>query len=143
MSGQGAIPEDHPLAIGFTGVVGTRPANHAARRADALVAVGTRFPEMDASSWRADSFTAIPPAKLIHVDVDPNQMDKLFPAEVGLVGDAAATLEELAEALRERGARPAAGRRGRRSSPESARRGRRSCARCGRRRASRTSRPTS
>ena len=98
MSGQGIIPESHPLSVGFTGVVGTRSANEAVRRADLLIAVGTRFPEMDANSWRSDAFASIPPTSLIHIDIDPNQIGKIFPATVGLVGDARRTVEELATA---------------------------------------------
>lgn len=99
MSGQGIVPESSTLSVGFTGVVGTRPGNEIVRRADLLLAVGTRFPEMDASSWRADAFASIPPAALIHVDVDPNQIDKIYPASVGLVGDARRVLEELLDAI--------------------------------------------
>ena len=98
MSGQGVIPESSWLSVGFTGVVGTRSGNEAVRRADLLIAVGTRFPEMDTSSWRADSFAQIPPASLIHIDVDPNQIDKIYPATVSLIGDARRTLEELLQA---------------------------------------------
>ena len=102
MSGQGAIAEDHPMSIGYTGVVGTRPGNHAARRADLLVAVGTRFPEMDSNNWRPEYFTAIPPARLIHIDIDPNQIGKIYPTDLALVGDARRALEELASALEAR-----------------------------------------
>ena len=102
MSGQGAVSEEHPLAVGFTGVVGTRPANRAARRADLLAAAGTRLPEMDCNSWRPDHFTAIPPARLVHMDIDPNQIGKIYPADAALVGDARRCLEELAAALEER-----------------------------------------
>src|SRR6202034_1295270 len=82
MSGQGVIAQDHPMSLGVTGVVGAAPANHAIRQADVILALGTRFPEMDASSWRPDYFAAVPPARLIHVDVDPRQFDRVFPAEV-------------------------------------------------------------
>lgn len=99
MSGQGIIPETHPLALGFTGVVGTRPGNEAVRKADLLIAVGTRFPEMDASSWRPEFFTEIPPTRLVHIDIDANQIDKIYPADVGLVGDARRTLRELLAAV--------------------------------------------
>ena len=99
MSGQGIIPETHPRSMGFTGVVGTRSGNEAVRQADLLIAVGTRFPEMDASSWRPDFFAAIPPVQLVHIDVDPNQIDKVYPATVGLVGDARRALTELLRAL--------------------------------------------
>ncbi len=99
MSGQGAISEDHALAIGFTGVVGTGPGNYAARRADLLVAVGTRFPEMDCNNWRPDYFTPIPPSRLVHIDIDPNQIGKIYPTDVALVADARRSLEEVASAL--------------------------------------------
>ncbi|MDE0169140.1 MAG: thiamine pyrophosphate-binding protein [bacterium] len=102
MSGQGAISEDHPLSIGYTGVVGTRPGNNAARRADLLLAVGTRFPEMDCNNWRPDYFTPIPPSRLIHIDIDPNQIGKIYPTDVALVGDARRSLEDLAAALESR-----------------------------------------
>lgn len=100
MSGQGAIAEDHPMSLGFTGVVGTRPANYAARHADLLIAIGTRFAEMDTSSWRTDSFTAIPPARLIHVDIDELQVDKTYPADIKLIGDATKAVDSLACCLR-------------------------------------------
>jgi acetolactate synthase I/II/III large subunit len=99
MSGQGIIPENHERSVGFTGVVGTRCANDTVRRADLVIAVGTRFPEMDASSWRSEFFAEIPPTSLIQIDVDPNQIDKIYPATVGLVGDARRTLADLLEAL--------------------------------------------
>jgi acetolactate synthase-1/2/3 large subunit len=99
MSGQGAIAEDHPLSVGYTGVVGTRPGNEAARRADLLLAVGTRFPEMDCNNWRPDYFTPIPPSRLIHIDIDPNQIGKIYPTDVALVGDARRSLEDLSAAL--------------------------------------------
>lgn len=107
MSGQGAISEDHPLSLGFTGVVGCRPANTAARAADLVLAVGTRLPEMDTSSWRSDFFTAVPPATLVHLDIDPRQIDKVLPAAAALVGDARVGIEHLGEALRDEvGAHP-------------------------------------
>ncbi len=102
MSGQGAISEEHPLSVGYTGVVGTRPGNRAARRADLLVAVGTRFPEMDCNNWRPEHFTAIPPGRLVHIDIDPNQIGKIYPTDVALVGDARRSLEDLAGALESR-----------------------------------------
>lgn len=95
MSGQGILDEAHDLAVGMTGVVGTKPANELIRDADVVVAVGTRFPEMDASSWRNDHFAAFPPARLIHVDVDPAQIDKIYPADVAIVSDAKLALAAL------------------------------------------------
>jgi acetolactate synthase-1/2/3 large subunit len=100
MSGQGAIPGDHPLAAGFTGSVGT-PVSHAlAQEADVVLAVGTRFPEMDTSSWRPEYFIKVPPATLIHVDINPHEIGRIYPTEVGMVGDARAVLAEMVEVAR-------------------------------------------
>jgi len=109
MSGQGIVPEDSELAVGMTGVVGTRPGNYAAHKADVVVALGTRFPEMDSSSWRSDFFMQLPPSRLIHIDVDPVQMGKVYPASVELIGDAARTIEELGDRLAARLPTPPAG----------------------------------
>jgi acetolactate synthase I/II/III large subunit len=103
MSGQGVIAQDHPMSLGVTGAVGAAPANHAIRQADVILALGTRFPEMDASSWRPDYFAAVPPARLIHVDVDPRQFDRVFPAEVPVLADAAAAARALSAALAQAG----------------------------------------
>lgn len=108
MSGQGAVRGDDPLCLGFTGVVGTAAANAAVRECDVLVAIGTRFPEMDTNSWRPDAFAAFPPARLIHVDIDPMQIDKVFPATVGLTGDARAVVGQIAADLQARSAAPPA-----------------------------------
>ena len=98
MSGQGAINEEHPLAAGFTGTVGTPTGNRLAREADVILAIGTRMPEMDCNSWKREHFFAIPPAKLIHVDISPHEIGKLYRVEVGMVGDAQATLRQFMEA---------------------------------------------
>ena len=103
MSGQGAISEEHPLAAGFTGVVGTPVANRLAREADAILAVGTRLPEMDSNSWAPDRFFDLPNAKLVHVDINPHEIGKVYPVEVGVVGDAGAVSTQLLEAARAHG----------------------------------------
>lgn len=103
LSGQGVIPQDHPLSVGITGVVGAVPANHAIRQADVIVALGTRFPEMDASSWRAEYFAAVPPARLIHVDIDPRQFNRVLPASVEIFSDAGHAAQALHTALEDGG----------------------------------------
>jgi acetolactate synthase-1/2/3 large subunit len=100
MSGQSAIPEDHVLAAGFTGTVGTPTGNAVAKEADVILAVGARFPEMDCNSWREEHFWCIPPARLIHVDIEPREIGKIYPTAVGIVGDAKAVLADFLEAVR-------------------------------------------
>ena len=95
LMGKGAFPELHPLALGTTGIWGTRVANEICREADVILAVGTGFGEADCSSWNPAHTFAIPPARLIQIDIDPQEIGKIYPAEVGIVGDARDTLQEL------------------------------------------------
>jgi acetolactate synthase I/II/III large subunit len=100
MVAQGVLPEDHPLALGFTGVVGTQPANTAVQQADVLLAVGTRFPEMDTSSWRSGKFLDPGSCELIQVDVDQRAIGRYFPtSQLSAVADARIALEQIAERL--------------------------------------------
>jgi len=95
LSGRGTVPEDEALTIGPVGRSGSPAGNRAAAEADVLLALGTQFPEQDSSSWVPGYTYSIPPTKLIHVDVDPSQFGKIYPPEVGIVGDARAVVEDL------------------------------------------------
>jgi len=97
---KGIFPEDHPLACGMTGIWGTRVANETMRSADVIVAIGTAFGEADCSSWRPEHTFAIPPTKLIQIDIDPQEIGKIYPVAVGVVGDAKTVLRQLVDALR-------------------------------------------
>ncbi len=98
--GKGSIPEDHPLSVGMTGFWGTPLANDMTKGADVILAVGTRFPELDSSSWLPGYTFSIPPTELIHVDIDPQEIGKIFPLEVGIVGDAKAVLQSMVESAK-------------------------------------------
>ena len=102
---KGIFPEDHALSLGMTGIWGTRIANETARTADVILAVGTGFGEADCSSWNPNYTFSIPPTKLIQIDIEPQEIGKIYPVDVGIVGDAKATLGELADALRVRKAK--------------------------------------
>jgi acetolactate synthase-1/2/3 large subunit len=97
---KGVFPEDHALALGMTGIWGTRAANETTREADVILAIGTGFAEADCSSWDPKFTFAIPPSRLIQIDIDPQEIGKIYPVEVGIVGDAKATLKELVRHLR-------------------------------------------
>jgi acetolactate synthase-1/2/3 large subunit len=88
---RGAFPDDHPLALGMSGMHGTYPATTAIQKADVLVGVGARFD--DRVTGRVDAFA--PHAKVIHVDVDPAEIGKVRKAEVPIVGDARLVLRAL------------------------------------------------
>jgi len=102
MMGKGAVPEDHPLCFGITGLFGSPVANRLTREADVILAVGTRFSEMDSSSWIPGHTFNIPPTKLVHVDIDAQEIGKIYAVEVGIQGDAGAVLQQFLEALADR-----------------------------------------
>src|SRR6187401_1175094 len=105
LMGKGTFPERHPLALGMSGIWGTAVANSTTHEADVVLAVGTAFGEADCSSWDPRFTFAIPPSRLIQIDIEPQEIGKIYPVEVGLVGDAKATLRELDDALRVRKAK--------------------------------------
>jgi len=101
--GKGAIPEDHPLYAWPCGDLGSISGNTLTREADVILAVGCRFTDRTSSSFKRDVTFNIPPTKLIHIDLDPYEIGKNYPVELGLVGDAKATLADLLTSLRAQG----------------------------------------
>ena len=87
LMGKGVIPDDHPLTLGMTGFWGTKFINDKTRGADVLFAVGTRFAEADCSSWEDEYTFSIPPTRLIHIDIDSNEIGRNYPVEIGVVTD--------------------------------------------------------
>ena len=65
-----------------------------------VLAIGTAFGEADCSSWRPEHTFAIPPTRLIQVDLDPLEIGKIYPVDVGIVGDAKVVLRQLIDGLR-------------------------------------------
>jgi acetolactate synthase I/II/III large subunit len=100
LMGKGCLREDHPLLVGQTGFWGVPIANEMCRSADLILAVGTRLAEANSSSWDSRFTFAIPPARLIHIDVDPAEIGRNYQTEIGVVADAKAALGALAEAAR-------------------------------------------
>lgn len=93
-AGKGSMPYDHPLALGAVGVTGTLAANRAAKEADVVIGVGTRWVDFTTASKTAFQN---PDVKFINVNVA--DFDAHKHAGLRLVGDARATLEALSEAL--------------------------------------------
>jgi acetolactate synthase-1/2/3 large subunit len=102
MMGKGVFPEDHPLAAEHTGANGTICGNHFSREADVILAVGTRFAEQTASSYKHGESFSVPPTRILQIDVDAREIGKNYPVEVGVVSDARTALAALAEALHDR-----------------------------------------
>lgn len=99
--GKGAIPEDHPLNGWSVGDTASTSGNALAANADVVLAVGCRFTDWSASSYREGVSFAIPPSKLVQIDVEPREIGKNYPVEIGLVADAKAALADLVEAARQ------------------------------------------
>lgn len=87
LMGKGAISDGHPLALGMTGFWGTQFINETCKKADVILALGTRFSEADCSSWESAYTFNIPESKLIHIDIDPSEIGRNYPAEIGVVAD--------------------------------------------------------
>jgi acetolactate synthase-1/2/3 large subunit len=109
-SGMGAIDSQHPLALGLIARNGTYQANHAARQADVLLALGVRFDDRTSSSWLPGHSFTIPPTKLIHVDIDPEEIGRNYPVALGLMADVRTFLRQVLAELdrRKAGAMPEA-----------------------------------
>ena len=82
LHGLGALPEDHPLALGMPGMHGWVHVNRAIQQCDVLFAVGARFD--DRVTGRVATFA--PNARVIHVDVDRAELGKLVTADVAGIG---------------------------------------------------------
>ena len=92
--GKGVLPEDHPLAAG-------NALLHPAARAflaecDLMLAVGTRFTEEETDRWALRM-----PDSLIHIDIDPEEIDRNYAATVGIVADARAALQQISARLQD------------------------------------------
>ena len=98
-NGKGAIPEDHELCVGAVGQTGTSSGNSITASADVVLSVGCRFTDWSASSYAKGVSFSIPPGKLIHIDLDPHEIGKNYPTEVGIVADARVTLEAMLERI--------------------------------------------
>jgi len=94
-NGMGCIGMADPLSLGFIGRNGTYPANQAGRHADLVLAIGARFDDRSASSWLPGYSWNIPPAKLIHVDVDHAEIGRNYPPALGILADARTFLRQL------------------------------------------------
>jgi len=87
----GAMPVDHPLSLGMLGMHGARHTNLALDECDLLIAIGARFD--DRATGKVAQFC--PQAKIIHIDIDPAELDKIKTAHIGITADVSAALAQL------------------------------------------------
>jgi len=92
-NGRGSFPEDHPLSAGRMGLHATLYNDETLSRADVILAVGCRFASMSTRGWSNINSRAV----LIHVDIDPENIGRNYPAEIGIIGDAGEVLNAMLE----------------------------------------------
>jgi acetolactate synthase-1/2/3 large subunit len=96
---KGGFPSDHELWGYHPGNVGSAIANNLTKEADVVLAVGVTFSDETTSSYVRGVTFSIPPTRLVQIDIDPAEIGKNYPVEVGIVSDAKAGLEVLATVL--------------------------------------------
>ena len=98
-----AVPNDHPNYLGHLGRLGSAEGIEAVRQADTILAVGTRLSQ---STTFYDNRFIPEDAKIIQIEIDPQEIGRNYPVTVGIEGDAKAVMEGLLEKVREREPRP-------------------------------------
>jgi acetolactate synthase-1/2/3 large subunit len=96
--GMSAIPTDHPLGVGMLGMHGNYGPNLLTNECDVLIAVGMRFD--DRVTGRLDKYAK--QAKVIHLDIDPAEIDKNVKTTVAVWGDCKETLPLLTELIEQK-----------------------------------------
>ncbi len=94
-SGKGAIPDTHPMSLGLTGNTGIPTNEKLARNADLVILIGVKNSQNVTYNWTF-------PEKhqtVIHIDIDPEDINRIFESKIGLLGDARLILKELRECL--------------------------------------------
>ena len=96
--GAGAIPTSHPLNVGMLGMHGNYGPNVLTNECDVLIAIGMRFD--DRVTGRLDKYAK--QAKIIHLDIDPSEIDKNVQTTVPVWGDCKETIPALTELIHQK-----------------------------------------
>jgi acetolactate synthase I/II/III large subunit len=90
-SGRGVLPDDHPMGVGLVGSLGTKSAKKLFEEADLCFLIGFKSGQNSTFTWELPKSTQ----KIIHLDIDGNELGKVFETDIPLAGDAKASLEKL------------------------------------------------
>jgi len=101
LMGKGAVPDDNPHVLGMSGFWGVEFTNKMCLDADWILGLGTRFAEADASSWYEEFTFKMPPTKLMQIDIDPEQIGRNYPVEIGAVAELKSALGVLVKVARQ------------------------------------------
>lgn len=97
-TGKGVLADDHPLAMGVVGIFANTPGGEELlRSADLVFMVGTKNSQSSTFLWSVPT----PEQLVIHLDIDPIEVGRIFRTDVGLVGDAKLGLAAILEVIRE------------------------------------------
>lgn len=102
-NGMGTIDMTDPLSLGFIGRNGAYQANQAGRHADLVLAIGVRFDDRSASSWKEGYSWNFETTTLIHVDVDHGEIGRNYEPDLPILADARAFLRQVLAGLDQRG----------------------------------------
>jgi len=100
--GKGALPDDHHFILGMTGFWGTQYINDSCRNADLILGLGSRFKEADCSSWYPEFTFDTTNTKFIQIDIEPSEIGRNYPVEIGVVADLKQALTVLCRVAKEK-----------------------------------------
>ncbi|MCL2276974.1 MAG: biosynthetic-type acetolactate synthase large subunit [Treponema sp.] len=96
LMGMGAIPRDHSLCTGLIGMYGTAASNNAVQNCDLLIALGARFSDRVTNAFTADNEKQFAKnAKIIHIDIDPAEINKNKDCDAFITGDLKEVLKNM------------------------------------------------
>jgi acetolactate synthase-1/2/3 large subunit len=93
LMGLSALPTDHPLNVGMLGMHGNYGPNLLTNQADLIIAVGMRFD--DRVTGKVSEYAK--QAKIIHIEIDPAEIDKIVKTDVAIIGDSKKALKMLTD----------------------------------------------
>ena len=92
MDAKGYLPEDHPLSLGIYGTTGDPVAMDFFDKADVVLAIGNSFAENATLLFKADLYDN---KTLMHINIDPHEINKVYTADLSMVSDAKPALENI------------------------------------------------
>ena len=103
INGKGSFPETHPFSVGVLGSLGGwNTAELVVKKSDLLIFVGSNVDQMTTFDWSIPSEEQ----KVIHIDIDPNELGRSFVCNVAITGDAQTCLSMLNDVLSNDGYKP-------------------------------------
>ena len=100
LAGQGCLSDRHPLMIGQTGFWGLEFTHSFTVNADVILGLGTRFGEADSSSWYQGVTFDPDRTTFLQIDIDPAEIGRNYPVEIGAVGDLKIGLAQLLDEVK-------------------------------------------